>query len=80
MKWKEIKVYPDTLMYQTVLNVLKHPKSQHPSKSISFTPKGSKSQYKLEFEWQDESICGVTVLKGIEHNESNLPSAKMSKV
>ena len=63
MGWKEVRSNHTVGLYETICNVLKHDKAQHPSNDISFTTKNSK--FKLEFDWHDESTCGITILKHV---------------
>jgi len=65
MEWKEISPNHEIKLFPTIMKVIKHPKAQHPSTDITFAMGESKLKYKLEFEWQDESVCGITVFKQI---------------
>ncbi len=63
-KYKEI-IHIDSNLFKTICKVIKHDKAQYPNTFIKFADKTNKINYKLEFDWQDENICGLKVLKEI---------------
>ncbi|HON83277.1 MAG TPA: hypothetical protein PLI22_03975 [Caldisericia bacterium] len=64
--WKEVNVYNESKLYETILKVIKHEKAQYPATEIFFSMKNNKSNFKIEFCWQDENICGIKVMKEVE--------------